>query len=251
MTEELITYQVRLYGHVTGDRDVFIRKMAVLLEISPAQMNEVMLDLPAVVKRNITQRTAEFLKEQCTDFGGLCLAEPMEGEAAHSSLNSLQPQEVMERVKESWHEWGSDSRARIYFVLLVAAIALFSTIVTVGYSVSVVKIFRESNPVITDSPGSHPSQRASSKYSAAELDKADSVDLSIKKSELETQLTSLRFQYDVANRGLQDVSRSTTVDRREVFERSREVVDLRNRIREVYSRIQQIENRLHPGHRSI
>lgn len=244
MTEKAATYQIRLYGRVTGDRDVFVHKMSVLLEISYEEMNDVMQNLPSVVKRNIRREKARFIKEQCTRFGGLCLVETMDCEEQASSPDSLQPRALVDRVRDAWREWDADSKARTYFVLLVAATAVLSGIVVVGYSLSVIKIYRGASALAARDAQSRSSDPSPSTYTTNLSDGQDRVDLSLKKEELEDQLMSLRFRFEQASQGLRQVSRSTTVNRRDVFERSREVVELRNKIREVHSTIQQLRDRL-------
>ena len=105
-------------------------------------MISIMKDLPVVVKRNLSREKADFLKDTCESFGGLCLVEPMQDELGHVFPATLRKKAAVDKLWDAWQEWDSDFRARMYFALLIAGAVLLSSIVTVGYSLSVAKILR-------------------------------------------------------------------------------------------------------------
>jgi hypothetical protein len=245
MTHDSGKYQLKLYSGTTDDIDVFIRKMSILLEISRSEMISIMVDLPVVVKRNLSREKADFYKDTCESFGGLCLVEPMQDELEHVFPVTLREKTAVHKLWDAWQEWDSDFRARMYFALLIAGAVLLSSIVTVGYSLSVAKILRGPTIAVKD-PGSGASDPVASRTSAINLDRAKRVDLSLRVEELEGQLQSLQFLYDQANQSLRQVSRSNTASRRDIFDRGREVVELQNRISKVYAEIQAIRRRLEP-----
>ncbi|MDQ7784213.1 MAG: hypothetical protein RDU20_15115 [Desulfomonilaceae bacterium] len=242
MTIDNVKYRLKLYGHVTGDADTFARKTAVLLRISPVDVHRLLLDLPVTFKENLGEDAADLLKMQLDALGALTIVEPME-EIVEEARPGRTPQQPAgwDRLGDLWSRGDSDPEARIYAVLLIVAVVLLSGIFTFGYSSSLVKLFQnEAIKVRLDAARHSPG----SSRTTLDLDRptpARMTEIGFRIDELDTQIKSLHHEHDQADMLLTRANSSGSANRRELFERGREVADLRKKIRDAHSELMELE----------
>ncbi len=234
-------YRLKLYGHVSGDLDRFTQKAAVILRMSRGDVEKRMLDLPVVLKENLGEDAAELLKLQLDAIGALTIIEPTE-EKVEKALPTRPPQEApfWDRLRELWSRGEAYPEARIYVVLLIAATVLLSSIITFGYSTSLVKLFRQDAQLLNHEP--RPSSEKASRpgYDRNRMSPTELAEISSRIDGLDTRIKMLQDQYAQANRMLQQVNTSSSANRRELFERGREVADLRIKIRQAHSELMEL-----------
>lgn len=251
MSTDRPLYRLKLYGQVTGDADRFAQKAAVILRMNRGDVERLMLDLPVVLKQNLGEDAAEILKMQIDAIGALTIVEPME-EAGEEILPAREPRQVTfrDRLGELWSEGDGDPEARIYAALLIGAIIILSSIITFGYSSSLVKLFRQDVQTVNNNPAPSSPGMSGLRSNGNRLSSTELAQVSSRIDELNSHIQALRDQYSQADSMLQAANTSFSANRRELFERSRDVADLRRKIREAHSEmmdLKRIRNRAERG----
>jgi len=234
-------YRLKLYGHVTSELEKFAQQAAGTLRMSRADVERLMVDLPVVLKQNLGQDAAELLKMQLDAIGGLTIMEPME-ETGEEILPTRAPQQVTfrDRLTKLWSEGDEDPEARVYVALLIGATILLSSIITFGYSASLVKLFRQDAQMVNQQPTRSSAKAARLRSDGKRPSSTELLRISSRIDELRGQIQTLRDQHSQADKMLQRVNTSFSANRRELFERSREVADLRKKIREAHSEMKDL-----------
>ncbi|MFH1116775.1 MAG: hypothetical protein V1792_22900 [Pseudomonadota bacterium] len=236
-------YRLKLYGQTTSDPDRFARKAAVLLEMSSGAVHSLMLDLPVILKKDLDEDRAQSLKNQLDALGALTIIEPMAGTAEGFLPVRTRPQvSAWDRLREIWNGNETDPEARIYAALLIGAAVLLSTIVTFGYSASLVKLFRQQAPIVSTDPA-FASARSSPLHTGSNpTDSTRLMELDSGIDELDARIKTLQSQYHEADNMLQRVNSSFSANPGELFEHGREAADLRNEIRDAHSKLMHLKN---------
>lgn len=126
-------YQIKLYGHISGDTDEFCRELADVLGIGEQEASDMLLQVPVIAKTGLKRRESERLTERLLDIRALFLVEPEIGEQATPELPAPpapQPQSLPEIRPRP-----RDDSARSTFWLGVMAVAggFFVIFATVAY----------------------------------------------------------------------------------------------------------------------
>ncbi len=240
MSEFHPRYRLKLYGQVTSDPDRFAQKAGVLLGISSDAVQALMLNLPVILQKDLAEDRAESLKRQLDALGGLTIIEPVDEPAAESLPVQRQRQASgRDKLREIWSHGDADPEARLYLAVLIGAVVLLSSIITFGYSATLVKLFRQQAPIVAND-ASHSSKASRLRYDSNSLDSTRIAEIDSRIGELDGRIKMLQSQCHEADMMLQRANTSFSANRGELFERGRDVADLRNKIREAHSEISEL-----------
>ncbi len=142
-------YRIKLYGHSGQDGEWFVKKLAVVLQLSEAEAEDLVHAVPVVIKEGIEKDQADRLGEILTSIQALFLVEPMGGVEA-----TAEAQPAKFGVPEAAEPADRDDalRADIWMTVGLVCAGLLVVLSAVGYISSWKSFLSEpSNPKARES----------------------------------------------------------------------------------------------------
>lgn len=123
-------YRIKLYGHSGQDGEWFVKKLAVVLQVSDAEAEDLVHAVPVVIKEGIGKESADTLGEILTSIQALFLVEPM-GEIEETAEAQPPKFDVLEATVRADKQ--DALRADVWMIFGAVAAGFLIILSVVGY----------------------------------------------------------------------------------------------------------------------
>jgi len=223
-------YSIRLYGHGSRDPKEFCHDLARILGIPVDEAEDLLDQVPVVVKRGMQKADAEELNALLKSYSAWCILETPDGEPITDDGVRKPVEQATARDSLARHLFeGDKAYPRLWLGILLGIIGLLGLFVLVGLLGSMDTIGRAipaKNPVTIQSVQTEESQADTTDEETAEAIQA-------RIQQLESSLTSLYNQRT-------EVQESRDLENARSLEK-----DLSKQIREEYEELQALKSRLY------
>jgi hypothetical protein len=168
-------YRIKLYGHSGQDGEWFVKKLAVVLQLSDAEAEDLVHAVPVVIKEGIEKDPADRLGEILTSIQALFLVEPM-GEIGETAEAQPTTFDVLEATVQADRQ--DALRADIWMIIGVVGAGILIVLSVVGYISSWRSFSSEASAPTTRSSKKHVHRPPMSPKDAAERIRTLGVEIS-------------------------------------------------------------------------
>ncbi len=238
-------YRIKLYGHSSGDTELFCQNLATILDIDPARARSLLLDSPAVIKEGIEKEKAEEFCKLLEPIRALCIVEPVGGDFSEDvPSEAIAPVRLPESPEVDDLKKKAVFRSWIWMGALVLTVGTFLLFVAGGFMSSFWSLYHHNRPPATSSEG-----KAGSAASQAEPQPPDARPVSVGElqsqiDELEARIEVNRFNLAQAEEARDKLHRSARSTHTELEESALIIRDLTDRIRSDVAQLRTFKRRL-------
>jgi hypothetical protein len=232
-------YQVKFYGHVSKDEDLFVRHFARLLEMEEDEVRSLLERVPVVMRDGLDKRRAEELQSNCSSFGALCLIEAMDGdENERASSEAAGNTSLLSKLKIPTL---GDS---VWFWLLAASAAAFVILASATFFSSVRHVYRKnqepSKPAVESGLGTASESAVSTSAHVQYLRSEVVAEI----EELNSRIAEQRFWLKEAEASVYRLQVMADPDKRDLEELRRRIYSLQTEIGANIKEVQSLKKRL-------